>query len=184
MPGGKLSPFYRNLALWLVISLMMILLFNLFNQPRASQEKVIFSDFLTALEKGEVKEVTIQGHNIYGRYANQKEFRTFAPNYPDLIRALTDKNVRITAKPEEDSPWYMTMLISWFPMLLLIAFWIFFMRQMQAGGTKAMSFGKAKVKLMGEKQQKVTFLDVAGIEESKEELQEIIEFLRDPKKFT
>ncbi len=184
MGGGKLSPFYKNLALWLVISLMMILLFNLFNQPRASQEKVIFSDFLAALEKGEVKEVTIQGHNIYGRYSNLKEFRTFAPNYPDMIKALTDKNVRITAKPEEDSPWYMTMLISWFPMLLLIAFWIFFMRQMQAGGTKAMSFGKAKVKLMGEKQQKVTFLDVAGIEESKEELQEIIEFLRDPKKFT
>ena len=184
MGGGKFSPFYKNLALWLVISLMMILLFNLFNQPRTSQEKVIFSDFLTAVEKGEVKEVTIQGHNIYGRYTNLKEFRTFAPIYPDLIKALTDKNIRITARPEEDSPWYMTLLISWFPMLLLIGFWIFFMRQMQAGGTKAMSFGKAKVKLLGEKQQKVTFLDVAGIEESKEELQEIIEFLRDPKKFT
>jgi cell division protease FtsH len=184
MGGGKLSPFYKNLALWLVISLMMILLFNLFNQPRTSQEKVIFSDFLTALERGEVKEVTIQGHNISGRYTNLKEFKTFAPSYPDLIKALRDKNVKISAKPEDESPWYMTMLISWFPMLLLIAFWVFFMRQMQAGGTKAMSFGKAKVKLLSEKQQKVTFLDVAGIEESKEELQEIIEFLRDPKKFT
>jgi cell division protease FtsH len=184
MGGGKLSPFYKNLALWLVISLMMILLFNLFNQPRPSQDKVIFSDFLTALERGEVREVTIQGHNIYGRYNNLKEFRTFAPSYPDLIKALKDKNVKISAKPEDDSPWYMTMLISWFPMLLLIAFWIFFMRQMQAGGTKAMSFGKAKVKLLSDKQQKVTFQDVAGIEESKEELQEIIEFLRDPKKFT
>jgi cell division protease FtsH len=184
MGGGKLSPFYKNLALWLVISLMMILLFNLFNQPRTSQEKVIFSDFLAALERGEVKEVTIQGHNIYGRYSNLKEFRTFAPSYPDLIKALKEKNVRISARPEEESPWYMTMLISWFPMLLLIAFWIFFMRQMQAGGTKAMSFGKAKVKLLSDKQQKVTFQDVAGIEESKEELQEIIEFLRDPKKFT
>jgi cell division protease FtsH len=163
---------------------MLILLFNLFNQPRTSQEKVIFSDFLTSLERGEVKEVTIQGHNISGRYTNLKEFRTFAPSYPDLIKALRDKDVKISAKPEEESPWYMTMLISWFPMLLLIGFWIFFMRQMQAGGTKAMSFGKAKVKLLGEKQQKVTFLDVAGIEESKEELQEIIEFLRDPKKFT
>jgi cell division protease FtsH len=184
MGGGKLSPFYKNLALWLVISLMMILLFNLFNQPRSSQDKIIFSDFLTALEKGEVREVTIQGHNLYGRYNNLKEFRTFAPSYPDLIKALKDKNVKITAKPEDDSPWYMTMLISWFPMLLLIAFWIFFMRQMQAGGTKAMSFGKAKVKLLSDKQTKVTFQDVAGIEESKEELQEIIEFLRDPKKFT
>jgi cell division protease FtsH len=184
MGGGKLSPFYKNLALWLVISLMMILLFNLFNQPRSSQDKIIFSDFLTALDKGEVREVTIQGHNLYGRFNNLKEFKTFAPSYPDLIKALKDKNVKITAKPEDESPWYMTMLISWFPMLLLIAFWIFFMRQMQAGGTKAMSFGKAKVKLLSEKQTKVTFQDVAGIEESKEELQEIIEFLRDPKKFT
>jgi len=179
-----LSPFYKNLALWLIISLMMILLFNLFNQPRATHEKVIFSDFLAALERGEVKEVTIQGQNISGRYVNRKEFRTFAPSYPDLIKALREKDVKISAKPEEESPWYMTMLISWFPMILLIGFWIFFMRQMQAGGTKAMSFGKARAKLLTEKQQKVTFIDVAGIDESKEELQEIIEFLRDPKKFT
>ncbi len=184
MGGKPLNPFYKNLALWLVISLMIILLFNLFNQPRASQEKVTFSEFLSAIERGEVKEVTIQGHNIYGRYANRKEFRTYAPNYPELIKALREKEVKISAKPEDDSPWYMTLLVSWFPMLLLIAFWIFFMRQMQAGGTKAMSFGKAKAKLLSEKQQKVTFADVAGIEESKEELQEIIEFLRDPKKFT
>ena len=183
--GGKyLSPFYKNLALWLVISLMMILLFNLFNQPRTSQEKVIFSEFLAALERGEVKEVTVQGHILYGRYANRKEFKTYAPNYPDLIKALKEKDVKISAKPEDDSPWYMTLLVSWFPMLLLIGFWIFFMRQMQAGGTKAMSFGKAKAKLLTEKQQKMTFVDVAGIEESKEELHEIIDFLRDPKKFT
>ena len=183
--GGKyLSPFYKNLALWLVISLMMILLFNLFNQPRTSQEKIIFSEFLAALERGEVKEVTVQGPNLYGRYVNRKEFKTYAPNYPDLIKALKEKDVKISAKPEDDSPWYMTLLVSWFPMLLLIGFWIFFMRQMQAGGTKAMSFGKAKAKLLTEKQQKMTFVDVAGIEESKEELQEILDFLRDPKKFT
>jgi cell division protease FtsH len=184
MGEKKLSPFYKNLALWLVISLMMILLFNLFNQPRLSQEKIIFSDFLTALERGEVKEVTIQGNDIYGRTADRKEFKTFAPSYPELIRVLREKDVKISAKPEEVSPWYMTMLISWFPMVLLIGFWVFFMRQMQAGGTKAMSFGKARAKLLTEKQQKVTFVDVAGIEESKEELQEIIEFLKDPKKFT
>ncbi len=163
---------------------MMILLFNLFNQPRATQERVIFSDFLTAVDRGEIREVMIQGSNISGRYINNKEFKTYAPNDPNLISVLKDKNVRISAKPEDDSPWYMTILISWFPMILLIAFWIFFMRQMQAGGTKAMSFGKAKVKLLSEKQQKVTFVDVAGIDESKEELQEIIDFLRDPKKFT
>ena len=179
-----MSPFYKNLALWLVISLMMILLFNLFSQPRSTQEKVIFSDFLASVERGEVKEVTIQGHNIYGRYANHKEFRTFTPGYPDLIKALREKDVKISAKPEDDNPWYMTVLVSWFPMILLIGFWIFFMRQMQAGGTKAMSFGKARAKLLTEKQQKVTFVDVAGIDESKEELQEIIEFLRDPKRFT
>jgi cell division protease FtsH len=163
---------------------MMILLFNLFSQPRSTQEKVIFSDFLASVERGEVKEVTIQGHTIYGQYANRKEFRTFSPGYPDLIKALREKDVKISAKPEDDNPWYMTVLVSWFPMILLIGFWIFFMRQMQAGGTKAMSFGKARVKLLTEKQQKVTFVDVAGIDESKEELQEIIEFLRDPKRFT
>lgn len=163
---------------------MMILLVNLFSQPRSNQEKMIFSDFLSAMERGEIKEVTIQGHNITGRKTNGKEFKTFAPNYPELIKIMREKDVRISAKPEEDSPWYMTMLISWFPMLLLIGFWIFFMRQMQAGGTKAMSFGKARAKLLNEKQPKITFTDVAGIEESKEELQEIIEFLRDPKKFT
>ena len=163
---------------------MMILLFNLFNQPRGTQEKVIFSDFLAAVDRGEVRDVLIQGNNISGRYINNKEFKTYAPNDPNLISVLKAKNIRISAKPEEESPWYMTILISWFPMILLIAFWIFFMRQMQAGGTKAMSFGKAKVKLLSEKQQKVTFVDVAGIDESKEELQEIIDFLRDPKKFT
>lgn len=184
MGEKKVSPFYKNLALWVVISVMMILLFNLFNQPRSSSERIIFSEFLSALDRGEIKEVTIQGHNISGRFANRKEFKTYAPNYPELIKILREKDVKITAKPEEESPWYMTLLVSWFPMLLLIGFWIFFMRQMQAGGSKAMSFGKARAKLLTEKHQKVTFMDVAGIEESKEELQEIIEFLRDPKKFT
>ncbi|MGQ9693147.1 MAG: ATP-dependent zinc metalloprotease FtsH [Thermodesulfobacteriota bacterium] len=179
-----MGPFYKNLAIWLVISVMMILLFNLFNQPRSSSEKIIFSEFLSALDRGEIKEVTIQGHNISGRFANRREFKTYAPNYPELIKILREKEVKISAKPEEESPWYMTLLVSWFPMLLLIGFWVFFMRQMQAGGTKAMSFGKARVKLLNERHQKVTFLDVAGIDESKEELQEIIEFLRDPKKFT
>lgn len=184
MGEKRVGPFYKNLAIWLVISVMMILLFNLFNQPRSSSEKIIFSEFLSALDRGEIKEVTIQGHNISGRFANRREFKTYAPNYPELIKILREKEVKISAKPEEESPWYMTLLVSWFPMLLLIGFWVFFMRQMQAGGTKAMSFGKARVKLLNERHQKVTFLDVAGIDESKEELQEIIEFLRDPKKFT
>ncbi|MDH3951987.1 MAG: ATP-dependent zinc metalloprotease FtsH, partial [Deltaproteobacteria bacterium] len=129
-------------------------------------------------------QVTIQGNDIYGKYKDGTAFRTFVPNDPDLIRVLRDKGVQITAKAAEESPWFMTILISWFPMLLLIAVWIFFMRQMQAGGGKAMSFGKSRARLVSDSARKVTFEDVAGIEEAKEELEEVIEFLRDPKKFT
>jgi len=179
-----LSPFYKNLALWLIISLMFILLFNMFNHPTQNRQETSYSEFIAALSQGEVSEVTIQGNDIYGKYKDGAPFRTFAPNDPDLMRELRDKGVQISAKPKEDSPWYMTILISWFPMLLLIAVWIFFMRQMQAGGGKAMSFGKSRARLISDSARKVTFDDVAGIEEAKEELEEVIEFLRDPKKFT
>jgi cell division protease FtsH len=179
-----LSPFYKNLALWLVISLMVILLFNMFNHPTQSKHETSYSEFIAAVSQGEISQVTIQGSNIYGKYKDGTAFRTFAPNDPDLIRELRDKGVQISAKATEESPWYMTILISWFPMLLLIAVWIFFMRQMQAGGGKAMSFGKSRARLISDTARKVTFEDVAGIDEAKEELQEIIEFLRDPKKFT
>jgi len=179
-----LTPFYKNLALWLVISLMVILLFNMFNHPTQTKQQTSYSDFLNAVSQGEVVQVTMQGNNILGKYKDGTSFRTFAPSDPNLIRDLRDKGVQISAKPVEDSPWYMTILISWFPMLLLIAVWIFFMRQMQAGGGKAMSFGKSRARLISDSARKVTFADVAGIEEAKEELEEIIEFLRDPKKFT
>jgi cell division protease FtsH len=179
-----LSPFYKNLALWLVISLMVILLFNMFNHPGQSKQETSYSEFIAAVSDGEVNQVTIQGNDIYGKYKDGTAFRTFVPNDPDLIRVLRDKGVQITAKAAEESPWFMTILISWFPMLLLIAVWIFFMRQMQAGGGKAMSFGKSRARLVSDSARKVTFEDVAGIEEAKEELEEIIEFLRDPKKFT
>jgi cell division protease FtsH len=179
-----LNPFYKNLALWLVISLMVILLFNMFNQPQQSKEEATYSQFMEAVEKGEISQVTIQGNNIHGTYVDGQSFRTFAPNDPDLIQMLREKGINIEAKPQEESPWYMTILISWFPMLLLIAVWIFFMRQMQVGGGKAMSFGKSRARLINESTKKVTFEDVAGIEEAKEELQEIVEFLKDPKKFT
>ena len=179
-----MSPFYKNLALWLVISLMVILLFNMFNHPGQIKQETSYSEFIAAVSDGEVNQVTIQGNDIFGKYKDGTSFRTFVPNDPDLIRVLRDKGVQITAKAVEESPWFMTILISWFPMLLLIAVWIFFMRQMQAGGGKAMSFGKSRARLVSDSARKVTFEDVAGIEEAKEELEEVIEFLRDPKKFT
>lgn len=179
-----MSPFYKNLALWLVISLMMILLFNLFNQPRVQDSEVSYSEFLASVEKGEITGVVIKGSEIYGTNFSGSRFKTFAPQDVDLIRTLRDRGVSIKVKPVEDAPWYMTLLVSWFPMILLIAVWIFFMRQMQAGGGKAMSFGKSRARLMSDTSQKVTFEDVAGIEEAKEELEEIVAFLKDPKKFT
>ncbi|HXV80906.1 MAG TPA: ATP-dependent zinc metalloprotease FtsH, partial [Candidatus Binatia bacterium] len=132
----------------------------------------------------EVQEVIIQGHNIQGKYKNGERFRTFAPNDPELVKSLRERNIKIAAKPEDESPWYMVLLLNWFPMLLLIGVWIFFMRQMQVGGGKAMSFGKSRAKLLTENQHRVTFSDVAGVDEAKDDLQEIIAFLKDPKKFT
>lgn len=173
----------KNLALWLVLILMMILLFNMFNQPQPQIEKVIFSDFIAAVEKGDVEEVLIQGNDISGKHKGGKAFKTYTPNDPELIKILREKGVRVSAKPEDQPAWYINILVSWFPMLLLIGVWIFFMKQMQPGGGKAMAFGKSRAKLLSQ-QQKVTFKDVAGIEEAKEELVEIIQFLKDPQKFT
>ena len=177
-----MNPFYKNLALWLVISLMMVMLFQIFNQPDRGQLTISYSEFLSMVENESVVEVTIQGDHISGQSA-QGPFKTYAPEDPELIKLLRQKGVKIVAKPEEDSSWFQVFL-SWVPMLLLIGVWIFFMRQMQVGGGKALSFGKSKARLMSESQEKVTFEDVAGIDEAKDELQEIIEFLRDPKRFT
>jgi len=179
-----LNPLQKNIALWLIISLIFVLLYNLFNQPKNSQEGVIFSDFIAAVEQGQVVEVSIQGENISGKFLNGKSFKTYAPKEAGVVPLLKEKGVRIAAKPAEEQAWYMTVLISWFPTILLIAIWIFFMRQMQSGGGKAMSFGKSRARLMTDRSKKVTFNDVAGIDEAKAELQEIIDFLRDPKKFT
>jgi cell division protease FtsH len=179
-----MNPFYKNMALWLVIALVMVLLFNLFNQPKAARQKILFSEFRLAVERGDVREVTIQGNNIYGKFSNGKEFKTYSLDDPDLVKDLMGKRVTIDARPDEQSSWWMQLIISWFPMLLLIGVWIFFMRQVQIGGGKAMSFGKSRARLLTEQQQKVTFADVAGIDEAKDELEEIIDFLKDPKRFT
>jgi len=178
------NQFSRNVALWLILGLMFLLLFNLFNKQQGREPDITYTDFRTAVEKGDVTEVTMQGQYIRGKYLNGERFKSFAPDDPDLVSTLRDKNVKITAKPEEDDPWYVVLFVQWFPMLLLIGVWIFFMRQMQVGGGKAMSFGKSRAKLLNENTHKVTFSDVSGVEEAKEELEEIIAFLKDPKKFT
>jgi len=179
-----LNQFYKNLALWLVIGIVLIALFNIFNKPIIIQSEVIFSDFMDQVEQGQVNEVMIRGDNITGKYIDDQAFETTAPpKYPDLIKALRDKNVRIVVVAPEQTSWYMSILISWFPMLLLLGIWMFFMRQMQVGGGKALSFGKSRARL-NETKNKTTFKDVAGVDEAKEELHEIIEFLKEPQKFS
>ena len=174
----------KQIALWLVLALVFFVIFSVFNKQSRREPEIIFSDFMGGVERGDVREVVIQGHHIQGKYKNGEPFRTFAPDDTELVKSLRDKDVKIAAKPEDDSPWYIVLLLNWFPMLLLIGVWIFFMRQMQMGGGKAMSFGKSRAKLLTENQHRVTFSDVAGVDEAKDDLQEIIAFLKDPKKFT
>jgi len=173
---------YRNLFIWLIIGVMIILLFHLVSPPKKSDQEIIFSDFMTRLEAGDIEEVTIKGNNLEGKLRGGKTFKTYTAEYPELVEILRSKNVKIIAKPEEQNPWW-HIFLNWGPIIFLVAIWIFFMRQMQTGGNKALSFGKAKAKLVSEKTVKITFADVAGIEEAKGEVQEIIDFLKDPQKF-
>jgi len=179
-----LNSFYKNLSLWIVITLMMIMLYNLFNQPQVADTNINYSDFLSMVESDRIRNVTIQDQELYIIDINGGRFKVFAPEDGDLIKTLRSKGVGINVKPPIESPWYMSVFISWFPMIVLIGVWIFFMRQMQSGGGKAMSFGKSRARLLSDQLDKVTFKDVAGIDEAKEELQEIIAFLKEPKKFT
>ncbi|MFQ5914392.1 MAG: ATP-dependent zinc metalloprotease FtsH [Nitrospinota bacterium] len=177
-----MNQFYRNLALWLVIGLIMIAIFQLF-RPHTSESEIEFSEFVRAVDEGRVLQVVMQGENVRGRYVDGRNFRTFVPKDPELIPLLRKKNVNIRVEPPDQGSWYTNVLLSWLPMLLLLGVWIFFMRQMQTGGTKALSFGKSRARLMSDQKKRVTFEDVAGVDEAKEELQEIIEFLKDPQKF-
>ncbi|MCM0754251.1 ATP-dependent zinc metalloprotease FtsH [Desulfovibrio aminophilus] len=166
---------------------MMVVLFNLFNQAPQPQHKLSYSEFISKVNTGEILSVKIQGQKITGSMGGDKRFSTFAPEDPTLVATLIKNKVEVTAEPQEEAPWYMTLLVSWFPMLLLIGVWVFFMRQMQGGGSGgrgAMSFGRSRARLINEQSAKVTFEDVAGVDEAKEELQEIVDFLREPKKFT
>lgn len=140
----------KNIALWVVIALIMVMLFHLFNQPASEATTFAYSEFIEMVDKGEIKEVVIQGNEIKGSLTDGTQFETYVPDDARIVERLTEKNVLISAKPSDDSPWYMSVLISWIPMLLLVGVWIFFMRQMQAGGTKAMSFGRSKAKLISQ----------------------------------
>ena len=181
-----MNSIYKNVGIWLVICLVMMFLFHLFNQTKPPKKEITYSQFRQEIERGGVKSVILQGKRITGSYVDESgDFKTLAPpDDSELIPLLMKNKVDVKVLPEDDNPWYLTALISWLPMIFLIAIFVFFMRQMQAGGGKAMSFGKSRARLVSEGQNRITFEDVAGVEEAKEELEEIIEFLRDPRKFT
>ena len=174
----------KNLLFWVVVGLFMILLFNLFSVPtHAPEEEVIFSDFMAKLDKGDIEKVIIKSNHVSAVLKDKTRIRTFTAEYPDFVKVLREKGVQIEAKPPDESPWYITFLVTWGPFVLFLGLWFFLMRQMQIGGNKALSFGKSRARMLTEERKKVTFSDVAGIDEAKEEVLEIIEFLKDPRKF-
>jgi cell division protease FtsH len=181
-----LNQFYKNISLWLVVVLMMVMLYNIFNQQQTAQTDIGYSEFLSMVEKDRVQSVVIQGQELYFTDASGARFKSFAPNDAELIPLLRSNGVDIKAKPPAESSWLMSIVVSWLPMIVLIGVWIFFMRQMQggAGGGKAMSFGKSRARLMDDKKEKVTFENVQGINEAKEELTEVVDFLKNPDKYT
>ncbi|MCC8985844.1 MAG: ATP-dependent metallopeptidase FtsH/Yme1/Tma family protein, partial [Nitrospira sp.] len=159
----------KNLLFWVVVGLFMILLFNLFSVPtHAPEDEVIFSDFMAKLDKGEIMKVTIKANHISAILKDQSRIRTYTAEYPELVKHLREKDVQIEARPPDESPWYITFLVTWGLFILFLGLWFFLMRQMQIGGNKALSFGKSRARMLTEERKKVTFSDVAGIEEAKE----------------
>ncbi|MBK9306346.1 MAG: ATP-dependent zinc metalloprotease FtsH [Nitrospira sp.] len=174
----------KNLLFWVVVGLFMILLFNLFSVPtHAPEEEVIFSEFMAKLDKGDFEKVIIKGNNMSGVLKDKTRIRTYSADYPDFVKILRERDVQIEVKPPDESPWYITFLVTWGPFVLFLGLWFFLMRQMQIGGNKALSFGKSRARMLTEERKKITFSDVAGVDEAKEEVLEIIEFLKDPRKF-
>jgi len=180
----KFKAIGKSLALWLAIALMIILAFNFFNSNQFKTPTEPFSTFVQQVKKGEVKKVVIQGQKVVGVTTDGKPFETYLPpGYNEVVKEMASKGVEIEVKPEEGSPWYITVLVSWLPMIFLILLWFSMMRQMSAGSSKALSFAKSRAKIFIDNKPKVTFKDVAGIDEVKEEVAEIVDFLRNPKKY-
>ncbi|MFB3102130.1 MAG: ATP-dependent zinc metalloprotease FtsH, partial [Alphaproteobacteria bacterium] len=182
-----MNNFGKNLALWVIIALLVVALFNLFQSSsrNGAEQKLAFSDFLDQVNGGQVADVTIEGNDVSGTLRNGTPFKTYTPDDPQLVQRLTDQGVHITAAPEKSMHPVLGMLLNFLPFIVIVAVWIIFMRQMQGGGAGrgAMGFGKSRAKLMTEHSVRITFDDVAGVEEAKQEVEEVVEFLRDPQKF-
>ncbi len=182
--NGQSKGSLKTLIIWLIIGIAIIALFNLFTIPQKNEKEIIFSEFLLKLQRNEIEEVQIKDSSISGKFKDGTSFKTYYINYPDLVKELSNQGVKVSVKPPEQTPWYINFLISWGPVIFLVFLWIMFMKQMQAGSSRAMSFGKARARMVSNKSIKVTFADVAGIEEVKEEVKEVVDFLTNPQKYT
>lgn len=182
--NGQSKGTLKTLLIWLIIGVAIIGLFNLFTTPQKTEKEIIFSEFLLKLQNNQIEEVQIKDNSITGKFKDGTLFKTYYINYPDLVKELSSQGVKVSVKPPEQTPWYVNFLISWGPIIFLVFLWIMFMKQMQAGSSRAMSFGKARARMVSNKSIKVTFADVAGIEEVKEEVKEVVDFLTNPQKYT